>query len=84
MAVQCEPADCPGEPWSAGAIGVPRSVRPYHRFKTPAGIPVSRSSRFPRVAPGLDAITVFTVPNPNCTSQRRRFFQVWLPLRLPR
>jgi hypothetical protein len=29
-------------------------------------------------------ITVFTVPNPNCTSQRRRFFQVWLPLRLPR
>jgi len=23
-------------------------------------------------------------PNPNCTSQRRRFFQVWLPLRLPR
>jgi len=23
-------------------------------------------------------------PNPNCTSQRRRFFQVWLPLGLPR
>src|SRR5579863_7102940 len=32
----------------------------------------------------LDAITAFTVPNPNCTSQRRRFFQVWLPLGLPR
>src|ERR1700683_2994992 len=32
----------------------------------------------------LDAITVFTVPNPNCTSQRRRFFQVRLPLGLPR
>src|SRR5271154_6281216 len=31
----------------------------------------------------LDAITAFTVPNPNCTSQRRRFFQVWLPRRLP-
>jgi hypothetical protein len=27
----------------------------------------------------LDAITAFTVPNPNCTSQRRRFLQVWLP-----
>jgi len=26
----------------------------------------------------------FAVPNPNCTSQRRRFFQVWLPCRLPR
>jgi len=25
----------------------------------------------------------FTVPNPNCTSQRRRFFQVWLPRELP-
>jgi poly(A) polymerase len=34
----------------------------------------------------LDAITAFTVPNPNCTSQRRRFFQVWLPrqVALPR
>src|SRR5579863_2841094 len=32
----------------------------------------------------LDAITVFTVPNPNCPSQSRRFFQVWLPLGLPR
>ena len=32
----------------------------------------------------LDAITAFTVPNPNCTSQRRRFFQVRLPFGLPR
>ena len=32
----------------------------------------------------LDAITAFAVPNPNCTSQRRRFFQVWLPSGLPR
>jgi hypothetical protein len=34
-------------------------------------------------AHGQSAITVFTVPNPNCTSQRRRFFQVWLPRELP-
>ena len=27
----------------------------------------------------LDAITAFAVPNPNFPSQRRRFFQVWLP-----
>jgi hypothetical protein len=26
----------------------------------------------------LDAITAFTVPNPNCPSQSRRFFPVWL------
>ena len=32
----------------------------------------------------LDAITAFTVPNPNCPSQSRRFFQVWLLLGLPR
>jgi len=32
----------------------------------------------------LDAITAFAVPNPNCTSQRRRFFQVWLPCGLLR
>jgi len=25
----------------------------------------------------LDAITAFAVPNPNCPSQSRRFFQVW-------
>ena len=31
----------------------------------------------------LDAITAFTVPNPNCPSQSRRFFQVWLPCKLP-
>jgi hypothetical protein len=31
----------------------------------------------------LDAITAFAVPNPNCPSQSRRFFQVWLLLRLP-
>jgi hypothetical protein len=32
----------------------------------------------------LDAITAFAVPNPNCPSQSRRFFQVWLLLGLPR
>jgi len=29
-------------------------------------------------------VKLFTVPNPNCTSQRCRFFQVWLSCRLPR
>jgi hypothetical protein len=32
----------------------------------------------------LDAITAFAVPNPNFSSQSRRFFQVWLPFGLPR
>ena len=32
----------------------------------------------------LDAITAFAVPNPNCPSQSRRFFQVWSPSRSPR
>ena len=32
----------------------------------------------------LDAIAAFAVPNPNCPSQSRRFFQVWLPFGLPR
>ena len=32
----------------------------------------------------LDAITAFTVPNPNYPSQSRRFFQVWSPAELPR
>ncbi len=32
----------------------------------------------------LDAITAFAVPNPNCPSQSRRFFQVWLLFGLPR
>jgi hypothetical protein len=32
----------------------------------------------------LDAITAFAVPNPNCPSQSRRFFQVWLLSGLPR
>jgi hypothetical protein len=31
----------------------------------------------------LDAITAFAVPNPNCPSQSRRFFQVWLLFGLP-
>jgi hypothetical protein len=31
----------------------------------------------------FDAITAFAVPNPNCPSQSRRFFQVWLLVRLP-
>ena len=30
-----------------------------------------------------DAITAFAVPNPNFSSQSRRFFQVWLLVRLP-
>src|SRR5579864_2137809 len=32
----------------------------------------------------LDAITAFAVPNPNCPSQSRRFFQVQSPCRSPR
>ena len=32
----------------------------------------------------LDAITAFAIPNPNYSSQSRRFFQVWLPFGLPR
>jgi hypothetical protein len=32
----------------------------------------------------FDAITTFAVPNPNCPSQSRRFFQVWLLFGLPR
>jgi len=32
----------------------------------------------------LDAITAFAVPNPNCPSQSRRFFQVWQLFGLPR
>ena len=32
----------------------------------------------------LDAITAFAVPNPNCPSQSRRFFQVWSFAELPR
>jgi hypothetical protein len=31
----------------------------------------------------FDAITAFAVPNPSFSSQRRRFFQVWSPNRLP-
>jgi hypothetical protein len=31
----------------------------------------------------LDAITAFAVPNPNCSSQSRRFFRVRSPSRLP-
>ncbi len=32
----------------------------------------------------LDAITAFAVPNPNYSSQSRRFFQVWLLFGSPR
>ncbi len=32
----------------------------------------------------LDAITAFAVPDPNCPSQSRRFFQVRLRVGLPR
>lgn len=31
----------------------------------------------------LDAITAFAVPNPNYSSQSRRFFQVWLLIGSP-
>ena len=31
----------------------------------------------------FDAITAFAVPNPNYSSQSRRFFRVWLLIRLP-
>jgi len=31
----------------------------------------------------FDAITAFAVPNPNFSSQSRRFFRVWSPNRLP-
>ncbi len=31
----------------------------------------------------LDAITAFAVPNPNYSSQSRRFFRVWMPVELP-
>jgi hypothetical protein len=31
----------------------------------------------------FDAITAFAVPNPNFSSQSRRFFQVWSPNRSP-
>jgi hypothetical protein len=37
-----------------------------------------------RTVTALDAITAFAVPNPNCPSQSRRFFQVWLLVGLPR
>jgi hypothetical protein len=37
-----------------------------------------------RTVTALDAITAFTVPNPNSSSQSRRFFQVWLLFGLPR
>ena len=37
-----------------------------------------------RTVTALDAITAFAVPNPNCPSQGRRFFQVWLLFGLPR
>jgi hypothetical protein len=32
----------------------------------------------------FDVITAFAVPNPNCPSQSRRFFPVWLLFGLPR
>ena len=32
----------------------------------------------------FDAITAFAVPNPNYSSQSRRFFQVWSLSELPR
>jgi hypothetical protein len=37
-----------------------------------------------RAVTALDAITTFAVPNPNYSSQSRRFFQVWLLFGLPR
>jgi len=44
-----------------------------------------RESRLVSIPPLIDMLKFsFTVPNPNCPSQSRRFFQVWLLLRLPR
>ena len=37
-----------------------------------------------RTVTASDAITAFAVPNPNYSSQSRRFFQVWLLFGLPR
>ena len=37
-----------------------------------------------RTVTALDAITAFAVPNPNYSSQSRRFFQVWSPGGSPR
>jgi len=37
-----------------------------------------------RTVTALDAITAFAVPNPNYSSQSRRFFQVWLSVGSPR
>jgi len=37
-----------------------------------------------RTVTALDAITAFAVPNPNFSSQSRRFFQAWMPVELPR
>jgi len=36
-----------------------------------------------RTVTALDAITAFAVPNPNYSSQSRRFFQVWPLIWLP-
>jgi hypothetical protein len=36
-----------------------------------------------RTVTAPDAITAFAVPNPNCSSQTSRFFQVWVLCRLP-
>jgi len=36
-----------------------------------------------RTITALDVIPAFTVPNPDCSSQNRRFFRVWLSARLP-
>jgi len=59
-----------------------RGVAPPGRY--PASLPGGARTFLSASRRPFDAITAFTVPNPNCTSQRRRFFQVWLPLGLPR
>jgi len=47
-------------------------------------LPLSQSIRQPIPAQPLDAITAFAVPDPNFSSQSRRFFQVWLLSESPR
>ncbi len=36
-----------------------------------------------RTVTAPDVIAAFAVPNPNCSSQTSRIFQVWSPSRLP-
>jgi hypothetical protein len=69
--------------WTRAQSGVKNSsYRPFIGRRTPTYLEQhSKNHLRPHDAFNRRA---FTVPNPNCTSQRRRFFQVWLPRKLPR